>query len=128
MAYKPVNILKLMRRLAAHFALIAIWLGSLAPFIAASDVSQLHACCLRKGMHHCQDVSSEASPNSELRALATKCPYASPRPLTSFTGLNTANFRIASPVATGAVAAQVPHTKFFSSFEDRSTRAPPVLL
>ena len=117
-----------MRRFAAHFALITIWLGSLAPFVAASEVSQLHACCLRKGMHHCQDASSEASPTNELRARATKCPYAAPRPLTSFTGLSTANFSIASPVLARAVIAQVRRTKIFSPFDDLSSRAPPVLL
>lgn len=118
-----------MRRFAAHLALAAIWLGTLAPLVEASETSNLHACCLRNGMHHCESASSnETSGNSEFRSRASTCPYSAPLPLASFTGLNAETFGFASPLASRFDAVQIPLASFHFTARDLSARAPPVLL
>jgi hypothetical protein len=117
-----------MRRLAAHLALAAIWLATLAPFVNAAEAAHLPVCCLRNGMHHCQGVARDESRNTELRARASSCPHSAPLPLTSFTGLNGARFDVALPTAAGFVSAQVVRSCLLSLIDDLSARAPPVLL
>ncbi len=118
-----------MRRLAAHLALVSIWLGSLVPFLAAAEVSNLHACCLRNGMHHCQGAASDGSSGStEFRSTRATCPYSAPLPLTNFSGLEASQFRLASPAVAGFIAAQAIQPAFFSAVHGLSARGPPVLL
>ncbi|MFZ0420773.1 MAG: hypothetical protein WAM04_21910 [Candidatus Sulfotelmatobacter sp.] len=51
--------LRLTARLLLFFALV----GNLAPLALAATAPPPHACCLRKGVHHCQD--SLASENGQ---------------------------------------------------------------
>jgi hypothetical protein len=118
-----------MRRLAAHLALVSIWLGSLTPFLAAAETSNLHACCLRNGMHHCQGAGSDSSSSStEFRATRAACPYATPLPLTNFSGLEASQFSLPSPGVAAFIAAQSSQPAFFSAVYTLSARGPPVLL
>jgi len=128
--YKPDSIVKLsMRRLAAHLALAAIWLGSLGPFVATAQNSSVHACCLRSGLHHCQNSSSDtSSSDAEFRAPKNACPYSAPLPLTTFTGLETSIFGFASPIATGYITRKTSVPDYLSPLSELPARGPPVLL
>lgn len=113
-----------MRRLTAHFALAAIFATLLAPFALATQQSSLHACCLRKGAHHCQTDSHEAGVHSA----GTACPYASPLPLITCAGLKTTKFRVFSLYISGFVT----HPNYDSDsavlVRDAAARAPPIAL
>src|SRR5579864_6103618 len=117
-----------MRRLAAHLAIAAIWLGSLGPFVAVGQSSSVHACCLRSGMHHCQNSTGAPSSDPEFRAARTACPYSAPLPPTSFGGLEASRFNLASPNTDGFAARQVTQSAFLRPVSVLSARGPPVLL
>lgn len=117
----------LMRRIAAHLALAAIWLGSFAPVVISSQLSTLHACCLRSGMHHCQSATNSSS-DTEFRAPRSACPYSAPLPPSSFSSLETAKFLVAAPDLIGIVAARSSSSGFSHSVSRLSARAPPALL
>lgn len=120
---------KLMRRLAAHFAIAALWLGSLGPFVAVGQSTSLHACCLRAGVHHCQNSAGDTpSSDLEFRAAKTACPYSAQLPPTSFGGLEAAKFSLASPTGAGFVSGQMSPFGLLSSVFALSARGPPVLL
>jgi|SRR5579864_2230055 len=117
-----------MRRLAAHLALAAIWLGSLGAFVDMPQSSSAHACCLRSGIHHCQNSAGAPSSDLEFRAARTACPYSAPLPPTSFGGLEASTFSLASPTGAGFVGGQISLSALLSSVFVLSARGPPVLL
>jgi len=50
-----------MYRLTARLLLLFAFVGNLAPLALAVAAAPPHACCVRKGIHHCQDsLTSEA--------------------------------------------------------------------
>jgi len=118
----------MMRRLAAHFALAAIWLGSLSPLVYTAQISNLPACCRRSGLHHCQAPASESSSNVEFRSTAAGCPFSAPLTVTSFAGLETSKFTVASPKIARFVVRQTSLSGFLSSVSVLPARGPPVLL
>jgi hypothetical protein len=128
--YKPDSIVDLsMRRLAAHLALAAIWLGSLGPFVAVAQLSAVPACCLRSGLHHCQNSAGDTpSSDPEFHAAKTACPYSAPLPPTSFRGLKASRFSLASPTGAGFVGGQMTLSALLRSAFALSARGPPVLL
>ena len=113
-----------MRRISTHFALAAIYATLLAPFAIGVQESSLHACCLRTGAHHCQGDSHEAG----IHSLPANCPYSTPVLLTAYAGIETAKFRISSPVLTGFVTQRNCHSHSPALVRDAAARAPPVAL
>ena len=115
-----------MHRLTARLLLLLALVGNLAPIALAATAAPPHACCLRKGFHHCHD--SLASENGQLlirdasccqsdccRAVTTSR-WAHPQPKLAALFLRTNNVRLAGarPVFPAAVCAEL-----------QSTRAPP---
>jgi hypothetical protein len=113
-----------MRRLAAYLALSVVLAGLLVPFLAAAQLSTIHACCLRGGLHHCQRPSSEA----RFYAPRADCPYSTPLPFAAFTGLESAKFNLSTPTVARFVAhAHVERASGVDAFNWRA-RGPPVSL
>ncbi|HEU5022445.1 MAG TPA: hypothetical protein VFT60_11150 [Bryobacteraceae bacterium] len=62
-----------MRRLLASLLLVVISLSLVSPVLASAAKSDLPACCLRNGKHHCEmgaEVSTQGKPG-----LRANCPY-----------------------------------------------------
>jgi hypothetical protein len=115
------------RRLAAHFALAAIWLGIFAPF-ADAQVASEPACCRRGGLHHCQTVGENSSGNAEFCASHPVCPYSARLSIGSSAGFKPSAFRLASPSVAGSVTTQNARRGLTQTIFDLLTRGPPVLL
>ena len=111
-----------MRRISAHFALLAICATLLAPFAVAEQEASLHACCLRTGAHHCQGDSHEAGVHSATNI----CPYAAPLLLTTYAGIETTKFRIGAPGLTGFVTYPNRHSHSPALVRYAPARAPPL--
>src|ERR1700691_3054325 len=56
-----------MNRLIARLLLLFALLGNLVPIALAANPAPPHACCLRKGVHHCQDSSGSESSQPVVR-------------------------------------------------------------
>jgi len=110
-----------MRRVAAHLALAAIYIGLFAPFAIAAQESSLHACCLRTGIHHCQAPSNEGG----FHSAANSCPYVAQLPPATYSGLEAAKFRISSPDVAALVTHQSYRSQSASAVRDLPARAPP---
>jgi hypothetical protein len=114
----------IMRRLAAHLALAAIYAGFFAPLLV-SEESTLHACCLRNGAHHCQGTDSS---EPGFHAKKSACPYAEQFPPTTSFGLEPIKVTVTST----AIVELVSHADFdfnsLISVRDLSARAPPSFL
>jgi len=116
-----------MRRLTARLFLFFALAGSLAPLGLAAIAAPPHACCLRKGVHHCQDSASESG---ELAVRDTSCcnhvcfratvssQWAHPQSQAASLFLETINERIAG---------SQPNLPATASASFQSTRAPPAL-
>jgi len=113
-----------MRRLAAHLALAAIYAGFFSPLLVASEQFSVPACCRRNGMHHCQETSNEAG----FHAARTCCPYATPLPISAFTGFGTLKFDVSSPAPAGFVLGKVFYIDSRVAVVDLTTRGPPASL
>jgi len=113
-----------MRRLSAYFALALVWAGVLTPFLAAVQISTIHACCLRAGLHHCQGSSSEAG----FHAPQNNCPYSMPIPLAAFTGLESAKVKFCAPAVAGFVAHTALDRGYRADGQQLSARGPPLSL
>jgi hypothetical protein len=62
-----------MRRLLASLLLVIISLSLVSPVLASAAKSDLPACCLRNGKHHCEmgaEISSHGKPG-----LRASCPF-----------------------------------------------------
>src|SRR5690242_12951861 len=121
---QPANILvhlyPSMHRLAAHFALAAIYVGVFSPLLA-SQQSSLHDCCRRTGLHHCQTTN-----DAGLRSKTNACPYSTPLSSGAISALGPATFRISSPTNLDVLihASSVFH--LVNAAHDLSARAPPI--
>jgi len=113
-----------MRRLAAHLALAAIYIGFFAPFAIAAQQFSPQACCLRTGAHHCQGTSNEAG----FRSKGNACPYSTPLPPTVAFGLEPAKFRITSLDVAGFVTHKRSSSYSPLAARNLSARAPPISL
>jgi hypothetical protein len=56
-----------MQRWIAKLLLLIALAGNVAPFALAATYSQAHACCLRKGSHHCHEANDGDSPQLAFR-------------------------------------------------------------
>jgi hypothetical protein len=92
-----------MRRLMAQVALAAMCSGPLLPLFAATQLSTVYACCVRRGKHHCQE-SSDSSGGYEFRAVHNKCPYSVPTTVIRLQGLHATKFDLSLPSLEGDVA------------------------
>src|SRR5271169_3819487 len=56
-----------MHRLTARLLLFLALVGNLVPLALAATAAPPHACCLRKGVHHCQDSLTAESEQLVIR-------------------------------------------------------------
>jgi len=56
-----------MHRLTAKFLLLFALMGNLLPLALAATAAPPRACCLRKGVHHCQGSSASQNELLEIR-------------------------------------------------------------
>jgi hypothetical protein len=115
-----------MHRLTARLLLLFVLLGSLAPLALAVTAPPPHACCLRKGVHHCHDslASESGQPliqgasccHGDCTRALTTAEWAHPQPKLAAFFLEANNVRR---------AASRPHSPATASLEFQSTRAPP---
>ncbi|MGD0571228.1 MAG: hypothetical protein ABSA78_22775 [Candidatus Sulfotelmatobacter sp.] len=114
-----------MHRLTAKFLLVFALVGYLAPIAMASS-APAHACCLRKGIHHCEDAQGSETEQPVIRD-ASCCKGDCGRAVT------TAQWAHARAIAAAGFAqnveahlaqsSPVSHNTDVSRFQ--STRAPP---
>jgi hypothetical protein len=116
-----------MRRLLAHVALTAICVGFLSPLLLAAELSSVHACCLRKGTHHCHELSDDASEH-EFRVKQNPCPYSGRLTFSSFHGLRAAEFDLGLPWICGVVHQTAFEHGVLAAVREWSARGPPVVL
>lgn len=113
-----------MRRVTAQFAFVAIWIGFLGPAVATAEETGLHACCLRSGVHHCQESSGAPGFQSK-----NTCPYSSPVPFfAAFSGWQVAKFTLAVPQTGELLAPKIAHRVRQLTARELSARGPPSLL
>ncbi|MGA7399798.1 MAG: hypothetical protein WCC99_02285 [Candidatus Sulfotelmatobacter sp.] len=115
-----------MHRLTARLLLLFALLGSVAPIAFAVTAPPPHACCLRKGVHHChespgsesdQPVIQDASCcHGDCARAVTTAQWAHPQPKLAAFFLQANNVRL---------AACRPHSPTAASVEFQSSRAPP---
>lgn len=115
-----------MHRLTARFLLLFALLGSLAPGALAVTAPPAHACCLRKGVHHCHDsLASETEQaviqngsccHGDCARAVTTAQWAHPQPSVAAFFLQANHLRLAG---------SRPHSPAPASIEFQSTRAPP---
>lgn len=114
-----------MHRLTARFLLLFALVGYLAPIAMASS-APAHACCLRKGVHHCQDASGAETEQPTIRD-ASCCKGDCCRAVT------TAQWAHARSIAAVGFARHIeayvgqsnPVSRNSDIFRFQSTRAPP---
>lgn len=102
-SYNAIIFWDSMRRLMAQIALAAMCGGPLLPLFAATQLSTVHACCLRRGKHQCLG-SSDPSGGYEFRAAHNKCPYLVPTRVIRFQGLHATKFDLSLPPLEADVA------------------------
>lgn len=114
-----------MHRLTARLLLFFALVGSLVP-VAVATTATARACCLRKGVHHCQDSIASDSDELVIRD-ASCCNGGCGRALTSH------RWAQAQPLALHSFARSVkpylgqasPVSASLELYGSRSTRAPP---
>ena len=116
------SILALMRKVAAHLALAALWAGLGTPFLQAAEGARVPACCLRTGSHHCQ---TESSNDLAWRSERIPCPYSTPRPLAKLAALGVGNRRLSSLAVLGFILAANPSSGPILSSQPTFSRGPP---
>ena len=116
-----------MRRVLAHLALAATCIGFLSPLLTAAQLSTVHACCLRKGSHHCHELSG-SSDEREFRAKHDLCPYSARVTLSSFHGLKATKFNLGLPWLSGILSQGAVEFEFFTAAREWSARGPPAIL
>ena len=115
-----------MRRLVAQIVLAAMCSGPLLPLFAASQVSTVHACCLRRGKHRCLG-SSDSSGEYEFRAAHDKCRYSVPTTVIRFQGLHATKFDLSLPSLEGVVAQTSGDRFCFVDARASFARGPPTV-
>jgi len=114
-----------MRKVLAHLALAATCIGFLSPLLTGAQLATVHACCLRKGSHHCHERSG-LTDEKEFQAKREACPYSARVTLSTFHGLQAPKFDLQSPWISGSIAQTPLDPAFCSASRDCSARAPPI--
>ena len=120
-----ISFLNPMRKALAHLALAATCIGFLSPLLTSAQLVTVHACCLRKGSHHCHELSGLAD-ETEFQAKHEACPYAARVTFSTFHGLQATKFDLQSPWISGRVAQTPLDPAFCPASRDCSARAPPI--
>jgi hypothetical protein len=118
------------KRLIAKFLLLVALVGNLAPLALAATAAPLHACCLRKTVHHCHDSAAAIQVSEAAQLLvhdASPCNHDCCRAVT------TSQWAHAQPPVAIRVAHEVeaylgqssPVTTNAEFSSSQSTRAPP---
>jgi len=115
-----------MHRPTARLLLFLALVGNILPLALGATAAPPHACCLRKGAHHCQDSrASENGPpvirdvscrNHECCRAVTTSQWAHPQPRLAVFFLQAINARLAG---------SQPNSPATAFAEFQSTRAPP---
>jgi len=115
-----------MHRLTARLLLFFALVGSVAPLVLAVTAPPQHACCLRKGIHHCHDslASESGQPviqdasccHGDCCRAVTTAQWAHPQPKLAAFFLQVDNVRLRCPH---------PDSPATACAEFQSTRAPP---
>jgi len=113
-----------MRRFLGYLALSLIWTGVLSPFVAAAQLSTPHACCLRSGLHRCQQDSSETG----FHAPKANCRYSTPVPLPTVTALELKQFNLSTPMTASFLVHAALACAYDASPNKQSARGPPLSL
>jgi hypothetical protein len=115
-----------MHRQTARLLLIFVLVGNLVPLALAATAAPPRACCLRKGVHHCQDSLTAESEQLAVgdasccnhgcrRAVTTaQWAHAQPKPAPFFV-----------PTTTSGVTKTEPNSPASATAEFQSSRAPP---
>ncbi len=115
-----------MHRLTARLLLFFALVGNLVPLALAATVAPPRACCLRKGVHHCQD--SQASENEQLVIRDASCRDRGCVRAVTITQWAHPQSRVAAVFLQAINALLVgtqPNSPGSSSAEFQSSRAPP---
>jgi hypothetical protein len=113
-----------MKRLLANIALTAILSTFALPLVAALQPSQMPACCLPGGKHHCKQVPSEAG----LKDKNNRCPFVPPAFATAITSaVGVASFTLAGPVIVGYFGLIAAPSDHQVAIRELSARGPPVV-
>jgi hypothetical protein len=112
-----------MKRLLANLALAAILSGFALPLAFALQVSQVPACCLPGGKHHCRQAPSETG----LKDKNDTCPFAPPvLALAITTAVGAAICELAGPVIVGYFGPIAVQSDYRVAIRKLSARSPPV--
>jgi hypothetical protein len=113
-----------MKRLLANLALTAILSGFALPLAVALQLSQVPACCLPGGKHHCKQAPSGAG----LKDKNETCPFAPPALATAVTTtIGAASFTLAEPVIVGYFGLIAAASGHLIATRELSARGPPVV-
>jgi hypothetical protein len=113
-----------MKRLLANLALAAILSGFALPLVFALQMSQVPACCLPGGKHHCQQAPSGAG----LKDKDDRCPFVPPVLGTATTkAVGVASFTLAEPVVVGYFGPTAVQSDHQVAIRELSARGPPVV-
>ena len=115
-----------MHRLTARLLLFFALVGNLAPVALAATSAPPHACCVRKGIHRCQDSLAPETDQPVIRD-ASCCDHDCCRATISAQWAHPKARAAAFFLQTirGGVAAPRPESPATASAEFQSTRAPP---
>src|SRR5271169_1905152 len=116
-----------MHRLTARLLLFLALAGNLVPLAPAATAAPPHACCLRKGVHHCQDsltpeseqlvIRDASCRNRDCRRAVTTAQWAYAQPK---------SIAFILPAITARLTGTEPNSPSNASAEFESSRAPPV--
>jgi hypothetical protein len=113
-----------MKRLLANIALTAILSTFALPLAATLQPSQMPACCLPGGKHHCKQAPSEAG----LKDKNDRCPFAPPAFATAITtAVGVASFTLAGPAIVGYFGLIAAPSDHRVAIRELSARGPPVV-
>jgi hypothetical protein len=113
-----------MRRLLANLALTAILSGFALPLAAALQLSQVPACCLPGGKHHCRQAPRGAG----LKDKNDTCPFAPPTLATATTtAINATTFTLSEPMIVGDFGPIAELSGHEVAIRELFVRGPPVV-
>lgn len=115
-----------MHRLTARCLLLVALLGNLLPLALAATSAPLRACCLRKGIHHCQDSPTSENEQPVIRD-ASCCNRGCGRAVTTTQWAHPQSEAVAFflQVVNAHLAGAQPNSPANPSAEFQSSRAPP---
>ena len=111
-----------MRRLLANIALAAILSAFALPLAVALQSSQIPACCLPGGKHHCKQTPTGQGFNGP----TDKCPYASLAMAIEVRAVAAAQFALAEPEIIGYLGRITARSGYRFADRELSARGPPV--